>query len=294
MAPKQLSIASIAHPTADSNTGTTQKPLILSASRRTDLPGFFPTECSDIIRNKAKRLRSRFLYGVVFWTKRPGAFLQNRPLRKLVEELENPLVQLTITGLGGTPLEPGIPPVQHTLAMLPELVRLFKANPQRVRWRFDPLLKQHNGIDDFNIIAEAVAAVGIQECTISFPTYFSLKGNLTSQFNLAGIPKWNNTEKADFVAELTDAARQFNIGLKSCAQPEICTINSAVQPAACIDAALIRSLHPNRLPLPLGKDSAQRKHCLCVASEDIGNYHEHRCGGGCVYCYSKAGGPQTG
>jgi hypothetical protein len=45
------------------------RPLIISASRRTDLPGFHAAECDRRIRDRLRRLRSRQLYGVVSWTR---------------------------------------------------------------------------------------------------------------------------------------------------------------------------------------------------------------------------------
>ena len=268
-----------------------KKPLIISASRRTDLPGFFPEVCADTIRNKVRRLRTRFLYGVMFWTKHPLPFLSCEKLHSLVNELANPMVQLTVTGLGGTPLEPGIPPYDNVLNALPSLISLFKHNPERIRWRFDPILCQQNGLQHFSKIADRMIDVGIFECTISFPTYFSLKGNLQSQFDRAGILKWTVDSQRAFVNQLAEAAKNRGIVLKSCAQPQLCQMHPEIRPASCVDGALFERLHPDGIPLSLPKDPSQRKHCNCVLSEDIGNYAAHRCHGGCVYCYSKAGGP---
>lgn len=267
-----------------------KSPLLLSASRRTDLPGFYPELCAELIRNKTRRLRTKFLYGVMFWTKRPHSFLHSAPLHRMVTSLENPVIQLTITGLGGTTLEPGIPRVEDTLAILPTLIELFKNDPRRIRWRFDPILKNQNSVSTFTSIAKTVAPLGIRECSISFPTYFSLKGDLTPQFEAARIPKWTPTEMTTALNALVGAAQQYNISLRSCAQPELTQLHPEVLPATCIDAALFEQLHPQQLPLHLSKDPSQRKQCNCIKSEDIGDYKKHLCRGGCVYCYSKAGG----
>lgn len=267
-----------------------EKPFIISASRRTDLPGFYPSQCAELIAARIRRLRTRFLYGVMFWTKQPLPFLTNPNLFNMVTELANPMVQLTVTGLGSTALEPGIPSPETVIAALPRLVTLFKNDPRRIRWRFDPILKNWNGLDQFNRLAAPMSQLGVRECTISFPTYFSLKGNLKSQFTQAGIPSWHPEEQQQFLMELVRAAENFGITLRSCAQPLISRLNPRILPAACVDAALFESLHPQKLPLELPPDPSQRKHCHCAKSEDIGNYTEHRCGGGCAYCYSRAGG----
>jgi hypothetical protein len=66
-----------------------------------------------------------------------------------------------------------------------------------------------------------------------------------------------------------------------------------VGPASCIDAELASALHPGGLDLAAGKDPAQRRHCRCAPSLDVGDYAAHACRTGCAYCYSKAGGPDV-
>ena len=55
--------------------------------------------------------------------------------------LDNPIVNLTITGLGGSALEPGVPTTRDMLRDLPALAAAFHDQSFRIRWRFDPLLK---------------------------------------------------------------------------------------------------------------------------------------------------------
>jgi hypothetical protein len=89
------------------------RPLILSASRRTDLPGYHARSAAERIRKRIDGLRTRRLAGVVFWTKHFKEFLPRGNLNDLVQyELENPVVNLTVTGLGSTALEPGAPPTE--------------------------------------------------------------------------------------------------------------------------------------------------------------------------------------
>lgn len=268
-----------------------KRPLIISASRRTDLPGFYPELCATLIKKKSKNLRTRYLYGVMFWSKHIPAFLKNPQLRALVEELDNPMLQLTITGHGGTSIEPGIQSAKQTIAQLPALISLFKNKPARILWRFDPILNIETPLKRFEYLATQLASLGINECTFSFPTYFSLKGNLRMQFEKARIPAWSGDEKKIFLESLLSVASRTGIQLKSCAQPENRAFSPDILPAACIDSTRFEALHPKQLPLCLPKDSSQRKACNCIQSEDIGDYANHLCLGGCVYCYSKAGGP---
>lgn len=269
------------------------RPLILSASRRTDLPGFHPKACADRIRLRMERLRTRRLVAVVFWTRHTKSFLEGGALHRLVTtELENPFVQLTITGLGNSPIEPNTPRTNSILSDLPQLVKAFHGEPWRILWRFDPLLKGLTSLETFYKIGKSMSDVGIRTCTFSYPSYFSLKGDLTPHFEAAGIPRWREAEQLDFLGEMARCSASLGMTLYACSQPKIAAWHPDVHPAACISRGLIERGDPKGEILALPKDRSQRTHCLCVESEDIGDYIADPCHGGCVYCYSKAGGPK--
>lgn len=271
---------------------TSGRPLILSASRRTDLPGFHASECARRIRTRVARLRTRELYGVVFWTRHVRPFLAGGALHELTrDEIANPLVNLTITGLGRSELEPGSPSPDEVLPLLPALVEAFHGEPWRIRWRFDPLLAEWTCIDAFARIAAVMRALGVETCTFSFPAYRSLKGDLTPDFERAGIRPWTAAEQVEILSELATIAAEYEIALLSCCQPSNLELNPAVAAASCVPRDLLERGDPQHRPLDLGRDRSQRTHCNCIESEDIGDYETDRCGGGCVYCYSKAGGP---
>ncbi|MDJ0763032.1 MAG: DUF1848 family protein [Myxococcota bacterium] len=274
------------------NATKTGRPLILSASRRTDLPGYYPVSCAQRIRTRIARLRTRPLVGVVFWTRHIAPFLPGGPLHQLVaQELKNPVINLTVTGLGSTPIEPGAPPTQDILRDLPGLIEAFHKEPWRIRWRFDPLLKTHTSLKGFQRIARVMSREKIPTCTFSFPAYTSLKGDLTPQFVRAGIPMWAREERFAFLKRMAQIAGALNLTLLSCAQPENTGLSPLIQPAQCIPTDVLERGLPGNGCTTLPKDRSQRTHCRCVESEDIGNYETDKCNGGCVYCYSKAGGP---
>jgi len=240
------------------------------------------------IRRKIERLRTRHIYGVVFWTKHAKPFLSGGALNHLVRsELSNPVVNLTITGFGGGPIEPGAPKLDEMLASLPELVEVFHGEAWRVRWRFDPILAGLSRLEDFARIAEAMSLLKVPTCTFSFPAYRSLKGDLGPQFASAGIPRWREDDKGPFVRAMVDIAQPLGISLLSCAQPENTALHPLIARAQCIPADVLERGHPDHLPLELLRDRSQRTHCLCIESEDIGRYDD-LCGGACAYCYSKA------
>ena len=174
---------------------------------------------------------------------------------------------------------------------MPQLVEAFHGEPWRILWRFDPILCEHSSIHDFSRIADAMASHSIRSCTFSTPAYRSLKGDLTPYFQKAGIPKWPQRRQKDFVLQMVRIATDLNITLKCCSQPEHLAIHPAIEPAQCIPDGLIRRGYLAEITASLCRDRSQRTHCKCVESEDLGDYETDRCGGGCVYCYSKAGGP---
>ena len=257
---------------------------IISASRRTDLPGFHADECAA----RLSRLRKP-VHSVFFWTRYPGALHRPSPLGDMVRYgIENALVHLTITGLGGSRLEPHVPDTEATLAQVPPLIEALGGEPRRIIWRFDPVLLEVMGPDSFAPLARRLGAIGVGRCVISFPALMSLKGSLEPAYAHHGIRRHEGHEKRDAALRLAEVGQRHGVSLAACCQPKLVRdCGGAITEAACIDAALAADLHPRGLPLDLPEDPSQRRNCHCATSHDIGKYSD-RCGSGCVYCYSSA------
>ena len=263
---------------------------IISASRRTDLPGYHADECAA----RLSRLRKP-VHSVFFWTRYPRRLIEPGPLGELVRGgIENPLVHLTITGLGGSELEPNVPTTAQTMGALDPLIEALGAEPRRVLWRFDPVLLERMTLELFVELGQQLSARGVRRCIISFPALISLKGSLAAQYRLGGLDRHGRQRNAELALRLADAAARLGLDLFACCQPKLIKdTGGAIKAACCIDAELAAQLHPRQLPLDLPRDPSQRRHCLCARSHDIGKYTD-RCGSGCVYCYSSAGGPGSG
>lgn len=261
---------------------------LISASRRTDLPGYHADECAARILRLRKPAHSVF-----FWTRYPAALVARSPLGELVRScIDNPFVHLTVTGLGGSRLEPRVPPTREVLASLDPLIDALRAEPERLIWRFDPVIKEVMSLESFSALAAEFGSRGVRTCVISFPAYLSLKGPLDQQYGRHGIERWGRADKREFAMRMAEIAQGRGLTLEACTQPKlVADTGGAIQPAACISADLARRLHPAGAPLELPKDPAQRRNCRCAVSHDIGRYAD-RCGSGCVYCYSRAGGPE--
>lgn len=259
---------------------------IISASRRTDLPGYHADECAA----RLSRLRKP-VHSVFFWTRYPRGVLQGALGELLAGGIENPLVHLTVTGLGGSELEPRVPPTAEVLRLLEPLIAALRHDPRRLIWRYDPVLLERMTPASFAELARVFGALGVRRCIISFPAQLSLKGVLDPAYARFGLARHGRAARRDRALALAEVAARFGVTVQACCQPKlIADCAGVVQPAACIDAGLAAEVHPRGLPLALERDPSQRRHCHCALSHDIGRYAD-RCGSGCVYCYSKAGGP---
>lgn len=268
--------------------------IILSASRRTDLPGWHTERLATRLDAVLAQRGRAGIYGVVFWTRFPAALL-TAPLRPLIQrELSNVAVNLTLTGLGTTRLEPCAPVAEDVLAVLPELIDLI-GGPLRLRWRFDPLVSTADLPERFATLAGRFAELGVDTCTFAFPSTRSLRGNLITRYRELGVPEWADEEaRRAFVAEMAKVAEPLGIRLLSCSQPEVLGYHPAVRQAQCIPGDLLASTLPPSTPGPIGKDPGQRRHCACPPSQDLGDYRTDACQTGCLYCYSTLGGPDAG
>jgi len=259
---------------------------IISASRRTDLPGYHAREGAL----RLMRLRKP-VHSVFFWTRYPQRLVEHGPLYELTRwGIDNPFVHLTVTGLGGSRLEPHVPKTAEVIRTLDPLIEALRGEPRRILWRYDPVLLEKMTLADFSTLAWEFGSRGVDTCIISFPASLSLKGPLDPTYARYGLARHRMKNKLAFALRLADEVARFGITIHACCQQALVKESrSAIRPASCISADLARELHPRQIPLELPKDPSQRRHCYCVQSHDIGQYTD-TCGSGCVYCYSKAGG----
>jgi hypothetical protein len=262
-------------------------PAIVSASRRTDLPGYHAAALAERLGRFRRPPDALFL-----WTKHPAALTRPGPLREGLDALPNVLVHLTITGLGGTVLEPRAPSWRDALAEVRPLIAQLGGEPRRVLWRFDPLLPGRSSPETFARLAASMAGLGVRRCITSFLSSMSLKGSLLPQYARCGLAPSPLAEKIEWAGRLAERAKAEGVELRLCCQPKVVEgLGGAVGEAACIDGEMASALHPECRILGVGKDPSQRRNCRCAPSLDIGDYAAHACRTGCGYCYSKAGGP---
>jgi hypothetical protein len=145
----------------------------------------------------------------------------------------------------------------------------------------------------FDEIAPRMSDLGIRDCIISLPASMSLKGPLAVQYEAAGIGRWDEDGARAAVGRILETSERFSMRVSACATPRLERwFPDRIKPASCISAETASVAHPEKIEVRHEKDPSQRKRCTCSRSEDIGSYRETPCMSGCLYCYSKAGGPR--
>jgi hypothetical protein len=256
-----------------------QQLMVLSASRRTDLvscyPGFLTQKLSDYPPEQ--------VHSLVIWTKNPQNMIASGELRETLERYSQLYVHLTVTGLGGTVLEPNIPPWETVLRMVPALSALVKA-PERISWRFDPIVrcaaqgKLAGNFEMFGEIARSLAAEGITTCRTSWVEPYPKVLRRLEKKGVRLMPH-DALERKEHIQLLEQTAAGLGMSLQYCSV-EGCGRSS------CIDGALLNRLHPEGNICSTQRAKGQRRLCGCTESIDIGWYSQ-KCPNGCLYCYAE-------
>lgn len=263
--------------------------MIISASRRTDIPAAYADWFMKrlaagyvLVRNPVNprqvgrvSLAPKDVDGIVFWTKNPAPMLEK--LDALASYAY--YFQCTITPYGED-LEPGVPDKAAVIAAVKRLADLI--GPERVVWRYDPiLLSDTYTMDDH---ADAFAKMAMQlrgytrGCIISFVDDYRNTARNAAALALAPISEETMLAMA---RTLSGIARSFDLPIDACAEA-VDLSASGVGKARCVDATLLGMIRG--MPIAARKDRNQRVACACHQSIDIGAYNT--CPNGCLYCYA--------
>ena len=229
------------------------------------------------------------MHTFVLWSKDFSNLLSNaHGLKDLLAVYDQLYLHFTVTGLGGTAVEPCVPAYRDALAQLGGLAEIT-GDPRRISVRFDPVLfweeegRVRSNIDLFSEVAEAAAARGIRDIRMSFAQWYGKAVRRAVHRRFAFLaPSYE--EQRSRALEMAAIAAARGLVLHACTQPLLDGV-PGLRPSACIDGALLESLHPRHEPASRRKDRAQRAACFCTESKDIGSYTQ-ACPHGCVYCYA--------
>lgn len=272
--------------------------MIISASRRTDIPAFYSDWFMKRIRegycltvnpfNRKQISRIPLLPQdvdvIIFWTKNA------RPLLPHLEELDalgyRYLFHYTINAYPQA-LEPGVPPISETLATIEALAKHI--GPERIIWRYDPIiltattdLNYHTR--HFRELAHAVAC-NTRRVMVSFLDLYR-----KAEFNLRklAVPEYALIKPEEFELEilasaLSETAAHFGLEIFTCAEKKDWS-SRGIRSGRCINPEYLMQISLNPSSLNVAKDPYQRPECGCAPSKDIGAYGT--CLHGCRYCYA--------
>ncbi|MGB5158744.1 DUF1848 domain-containing protein [Desulfobacterium sp. N47] len=269
--------------------------MIISASRRTDIPAFYSRWFINRIREGFCTVPNPFNPGqisnvslsvenvdvIVFWTRNPGPIIPH-----LTELRQRGYRYYFLYTLMNNPklLDPKSPSVKHSLNIFKKLSDLI--GPEKIIWRYDPVILSNITDIDFHKktyenIAESLCGYTLR-CIISFAEiYRKIKGRLNILSDKGLLLNGYDDNIFDLSAFLAQTASKYNIKIQSCALKKYLG-KFGILPGKCIDDDYIEKVF--RLKLDLKKDPFQRKECGCVASKDIGMYNS--CLYQCQYCYA--------
>jgi hypothetical protein len=267
--------------------------VIISASYQTDIPAFFGQWFANrlaagycLMRNPVSRKVIRVpmtpgeVEGIVFWTKNFRPFMKHVPA---IESSGIPfIVQYTINGYPKS-LENHVVEWHKSVETAQQLAA--KLGPRCVAWRYDTIIFSRETPFDFHVenfsrIAEALRGV-TDEVVISFMQLYRKTARNMDKMAAAHENEWWDPtleEKRELATELFRRARDQEMTLTICSQPEIITIQSA---SRCIDSERLAAVGGRAIS---AKTVGNRPGCECAASRDIGDYDT--CPHGCVYCYA--------
>lgn len=278
-----------------------QAPLIISASRSTDIPAFYADWFFRRFDRGYVRWRNPFSgqdsyvsFGntrfIVFWSKNPAPLLPYLPMIK--ERGIGCYIHFTLNDYEAEGLEPNVPPLAQRIDTFRRLVDTLGSGT--VVWRFDPLILT----DKINIdtLLEKIAHIAnaltgyTEKLVFSFADIESYK-KVSHNLRLSGINyrEWDEESMQEFALRLSTLNRDnWNFRLATCAE-RIDLSEYGIEHNRCIDPELISRLTPHDAILQnflynAKTDTGQRKACGCILSKDIGAYST--CPHGCLYCYA--------
>ncbi len=232
-------------------------------------------------------LEMRQVLGYVFWSKWPGPFLP--VVDRLLLESVPMLFNITVTGLGGSAVEPGVPTAAQ---VLDSVRRLCQRLPQHaLLWRFDPIFisrarDQRDAHRRFVGILDTMASLA-DRVVVSFVEPFprrtrpDLRRYSWEQRDQVIFPSLS--QKLDVLGPLAESSREAGLEMTVCCDPELAGA-AGLQPAACNSFGWMARVYPELQQVQPPRLKATRRGCACWAEVDIGVYDT--CTLGCRYCYA--------
>jgi hypothetical protein len=285
---------------------TPEQKIVISASRRTDIPAFYADWFMDRIDRGFFEVANPFtgriavvpatpdrVHTVVFWSKNFGPFLAAGMGEELVRRGLHLFFNFSLNSTDQR-LEPHVPPLAERLRQLEALCRRF--DPRAVTWRFDPICFYTTGrgpvcnnLADFETIARRASQLGIQRCVTSFmDRYAKIERRIPrgSGFRFRDPPL---DIKHQVLIDMSKTLAERHIGLFTCCEKDVLAglpPDTNVRAAACVPNDLLKALYGGNLSLLADRGQRRSRGCGCRVSVDIGSYRDQPCYHNCLFCYA--------
>lgn len=271
--------------------------MIVSASRRTDIPAFYSSwffnrikegyvlvpNPFDAHRISRINLSPAVVDCIVFWTKNPAPMLDNLELLKDYKFY----FQFTLNPYGSE-LENNLPRFRKRIELFKRLAD--KIGRDKVIWRYDPILTNEVYTVSFHREKFAETAELLKEhtekCMLGFIDHYRHIRPAVGKFNIRPLLPEEIRQMAVSFRETMDAYPA--IALETCTS-KVDLSALGISTGLCVDNKLVEKI--TGYSIIARKDKNQRSICACVESIDIGTYET--CLNGCIYCYAIRGNYAT-
>ncbi len=290
---------------ANQNVGviTEIHPVIISASRATDIPAWYMDWFIERIQkgfitwtNPYKRTQKQIVHFdaariIVFWTKNPAPLIPYLPF--LQEMGYYILVLVTLNNYEPESFEPNLPSLSFRIQSLIDVSKHL--SKEQIIWRYDPIiitdnLQPHEALRRIEEIGSLVTPY-VSRMIFSFVQINRYKhlNKRNTRFSDYLIREGTQLERDAVSQGLFSLENQWKIPVLACGEKYDYS-SFGIKKARCIDADhLIRICHDDTglcayLDRNRKKDPGQRALCSCIKAKDIGQYST--CMHLCTYCYA--------
>lgn len=270
--------------------------MIISASRRTDIPAFYSEWFINRIKEKYVLVPNPYnpnmvsrvsldpavIDCIVFWTKNPA------PMIDKLDGLGDYkyYFQYTINPYGKE-LENKLPPLTKRIDTFKRLSD--KIGREKVVWRYDPILTNQLYTVGFHQdkFAEMASALKdyTEKCMLGFIDHYPHVRASLREFHIEPLVGGDIEQMATGFKKTAD---ELAMELDTCTV-RVDLSHLGIPSGLCVDDHLVERIVG--YPISAGKDKNQRDICRCVESIDIGTYES--CLNGCIYCYAIKGNYNT-
>ena len=258
--------------------------MILSASRRCDIPAFFGKWFLNRLKEGFVCVRNPYNHSfvskimldpqtvdcIVFWTKNAAPFLQFLPQ---IDDLGyRYYFQFTVTPYGRE--------IERNVGNKVRILQTFrtlsgKIGKERVIWRYDPIL--------------LTEGISVEWHIEKFRAMCGEMRGYTETVVISFLDEYQKLDKSKYRAPageemltigtaFAEIAKEYGLHIQTCAEK---ISIPGIEKGACIDKTLIERICGT---ISVKKDKSQRIGCLCAESIDIGEYDT--CAHFCEYCYA--------